>query len=441
MLITRRHAMRLALGGLGVTTAFASGLPTSMSVRPGWAQTLGVPGKTLIKIFMRGGCDGLYLTPPYGDNFYRNLRPTVAIDPPNDADPNSAIPLNGMIGFNPNLLPWMELWDQGLVAVSPATHYPDASRSHFDSQRWIEQGGRDQTTSGYLNRYVGVTPGDSPFRTLGVGGSGVPDVLKGAVTVPGIGNLDEFQLKDRRWCSDGNDCQENQLLNTMTRLYGDMASSAGKSVDQLTSAQGLQLVNVLEQLRVLDAEYEVEAGGLEYSGTSVGRGLEILARGIKSDLGIEVAALDWGGGWDSHSNQRPRGVQPTNLNHPYNANMRRGVDDILTFCRDLGPRLSDVLIIIGSEFGRTSRQNGSNGTDHGNAATWVLIGGPVRGGVVGDWPGLAPNQLNSGRYLEMAVNYKDLVCEALARHLGMPDSLYQDIFPGHTVTDMGVLRG
>ncbi len=438
MRITRRHALKLAMGGLGLSTALASGFPASMTISPAWAQQgFGIAGKTVIKIFMRGGADGLYLFPPFGDQNYRNLRPTVAIDSPSDSDPDSALNLNGFIGFNPNLLPWMEIWDNGDFALFPAAHFDGASRSHFENQRWIEQGILSTSGSGYLNRYMGTSDNDSPFRALGAGGSGVPAVLQGAITVPGIRDIDDFQLRHGQWC-DGDDCAENRLLSTLKDVYA-ADQMTGLPVEGLTLAQGTKLVRVMEQIRELDGDYETNAGGLEYSNSSLGRGLRLLAQGIKADLGIETAAVDWGGGWDSHSNQRPGNISPTALFHPFNGNMRRGADDILTFYRDLGERRKDVIMIIGTEFGRTSRQNGSAGTDHGNAGGWMVIGGPAKSGVYGDWPGLASNQLYQGRYLAQSVNYKDIVAEALIRHLGMDQGLVSTVFPDHSFTDHGAI--
>ncbi len=425
MLVTRRNALRLAAGGLGLTTAVASGFPEALTIKSSSAQELGVPGKTLIKIFMRGGIDGLYWVAPYGDPAYRDRRPTVAVDAPDDTNPNSAIDLDGYFGFNPNLLPLMDIWDAGDLAIFPAAHYQDASRSHFDSQQWIEQGVIGSSSiGGYLNRFVFETPGSSPFRALGAGGSDVPFSLQGAATVPSIRDVDDFSLEDWRWCS-GDGCADNRLTNTMLELY---SQSNETPIQQLMSAQGVKLLGILDQIKEIDEEYETDAGGLDYSNSSLGRGLRLLAQAIKADLGVQVAAIDWGGPWDSHSNQ---------VNFGYHNSMRQGAEDLLTFYTDMGNRMDDIIIAIGSEFGRTTQQNGSAGTDHGNGTTWYTIGKKVQGGIYGEWPGVAIEQLYGGRFLEMSTNYKDILAEVMFKHLGMDSSTLAAVFPDHSFTDPG----
>ncbi len=437
MMITRRNALRLACGGLGLGLGLASGFPDAVRLRRANAQTIGVPGKTLIKIFMRGGADGLYLFPPYGDSNYRRLRPQVAIERPSDSDPNSAFNLNGFIGMHPNFISLMEIWENNDLAIFPATHFYGASRSHFENQRWVEQGLTGTTDSGYLNRYLFQSPGDSPFRALGAGGSDVPTVLQGGATVPSIRDIGDFTLEHRLWCDDGNDCVENRLMTRLETLYAK-DGTLQNPIEDMVLAQGTSLLGVLEQLKSLDAEYEVSADGLDYSNSSLGKGLRLIAQGIKADLGIELAAINWSGGWDSHSNQRPPNRSPTSTQGMHGT-IRRGGDDLLTFYRDLGPRMQDVIVVIGTEFGRTSKQNGSFGTDHGHAAAWMLMGGSVNGGIYGAWPGLSEQDLYKGRFLEMSVNYKDVVSEALVRHLGMDEALLPTVFPDHSVTDLGAV--
>ena len=147
-----------------------------------------------------------------------------------------------------------------------------------------------------------------------------------------------------------------------------------------------------------------------------------MAQLIKADIGLQVAFVDVRGGWDTHTNEAGR--LPQLLNEFGRA--------LAAFHQDLGDRMEDVVVLTLSEFGRTTRENGSAGTDHGHANAMFVMGGPVKGGkVYGDWPGLEQEQLNEDRDLALTTDFRDVFAEVLVQHLGCenPDA----VFPGYPI--------
>jgi uncharacterized protein (DUF1501 family) len=146
--------------------------------------------------------------------------------------------------------------------------------------------------------------------------------------------------------------------------------------------------------------------------------LQQIARLIKADVGIEVAFADIGG-WDTHVNE---------VNQLAN-NLSEFGQSLAAFYLDLGDRMADVTVVTMSEFGRTARENGNRGTDHGHANVMFVMGGDIRGGkVYGDWPGLADEQLYEGRDLNLTTDFRDVLGELVAKHLGNPN--LKSVFPG-----------
>src|SRR5439155_1194629 len=156
-----------------------------------------------------------------------------------------------------------------------------------------------------------------------------------------------------------------------------------------------------------------------------GDSLKQVAQLLKADVGVEVAFTDVGG-WDHHAAEG--GVQGQLA-----ARLREFGQALAAFRRDLGDRMQDVVLVTMTEFGRTVRENGNRGTDHGHASFALVLGGDVRGGRVhGRWPGLAPDKLYEGRDLAITTDFRDVLGEVLARHLGARD--LSRVFPGYAVS-------
>ncbi len=150
-----------------------------------------------------------------------------------------------------------------------------------------------------------------------------------------------------------------------------------------------------------------------------------IAQLIKADVGVEVAFADIGG-WDHHVNEVGAKASVGQLPNV----LREFGDSLAAFYQDLGDRMEDVVVVTMSEFGRTAKENGNRGTDHGHANAMFVMGGPVQGGkVYGRWPGLAPEQLNEERDLALTTDFRDVLGEAVYTHLG--NRSIQSVFPGY----------
>lgn len=410
---------RLFVKGLlaaGATNGLLSGNPLSLKVNTARAAE----GKTLVVIFQRGGCDGLNSVIPYTEERYYQLRPTIAIAPPDAANPESAVDINGTFGFHPALAPLQQIYQGGQMAIMPTVHYPDATRSHFSGQHFIESGQRLNESDGWLNRHLQTQQFNAAFRAVGFGNE-LAQSLRGSQTVASLTSLDAFNL--------GIDEQdESMLLQHMGQVYNQ--DPGDRPTRQLLHRFGLKVTNDLDLIQQVRNQPYTPANGAVYPGNSFGRSLMQIAQLVKSGIGLELATAGIGG-WDNHSNQG--GGNAGGRQARAHAAFAQGIHALYT---DLGAMMSDVVIMTQTEFGRTAAENGSQGTDHGYASTWYAMGGGIEGGVYGDWPGLAEDQLERGRFLQRTVDYRDIYAEILQHHLLNND--LTTLLPGHSVTPLGL---
>ncbi len=426
---TRRDFLRSSAMVAATSMAGVAGAPQFA-----FGQSAG--GKTLIKVFMRGGADGLHLFPPADDLLYHQYRPKLGIEPPNPLDANTAVDLGESYrALNPNLEPLLEIWNDGRLMVSPATALPEGNRSHFDNQRWIGTGARDNYIDGYLNRYMQNVPGpDSSLRGLVLGKSSISREISGELTVPAISSLTRFDVRSNRYFCSGDGCSDNQLTDLMREIATNPVN--GTPLEEHIRANQFSMLEAIDDVAQAGEDYTPSADGMTYSDSPLGRGLSIAAQLIKAGIPLEVAAMDWNIGWDSHSNQITGGNNGvSNSNFAINRGMREGANDFVTFYRDMGNLMDDVVVLVGTEFGRTVKENGSLGTDHGHGGAWFAYGGPTVGGMGPDIASLEEDALLHGRYLPTVVNYRDIVAEIMVRHMGMSDGLISTIFPDHAFVD------
>lgn len=392
-------------------------------------------GKTLIKVFMRGGADGLHLFPAVGDPIYYVHRPNIAIEAPLDSDANTALNIGDSYrAMNPNLEPLMEIWNAGRMMVAPSTALEEGNRSHFDNQRWIGNGARSNLIDGYLNRYMqNVTGPNDPLRGAVLGKTSVSAEARGNIVVPAIRDRNGFDLENNNFCS-GSGCADNQLTELMREISSHPVVEDGLEA----SVRDNQLIMLDSIAKVQEAgmDYTTNANGLEYSNSELGRGLRLAAQLLKAGVPLEVAAMDWNIGWDTHSNQIAGGANRfSDQNFRYHSRMRQGATDFLTFYRDISEIIDDVVVLVGTEFGRTVIENGSRGTDHGHSSTWFAFGGPTVGGVGPDITTLDRDALRDRRFTPTRTEYKDLVSEIMIRHMNMPERLVSTVFPDHSFTN------
>jgi uncharacterized protein (DUF1501 family) len=188
---------------------------------------------------------------------------------------------------------------------------------------------------------------------------------------------------------------------------------------------GRETFEAVKLMQAIQKQPYVPAGQVKYPGGRFGQSMQQIARLIKADVGLEVAFTDVGG-WDTHVNEvgaKPTQGQLANLLSEFG-------QSLAAFYHDLGDGMADVTVVTMSEFGRTAKENGNRGTDHGHANAMLVMGGDVRGGkVYGDWPGLDREQLYENRDLDVTTDFRDVLGELVTRHLGNRN--VEAVFPGY----------
>ncbi len=374
--------------------------------------------KTVLVLFQRGGCDGLNVVVPYAEDAYYRLRPTIAVARPGQI--GGALDLNGFFGLHPAMAALHRLYQQQQVAVFPAVHYPNASLSHFDSQHFIESGAPRKDLEGWLNRYLATAAPVGGMRGVGFGNE-LAQTLRGQVAVSSLRDLAGFDLGLT-------DAAETRLSSRLGQVYAQHPED-NNPYAALLHQTGRTLLRDLDVTRSIDPTSYRPANGAVYPANLFGSQLRQSAQLVKSGVGLEVAMIDLGG-WDTHNGQGGAEGHQASL-------LQALSDGIGAFCQDLGAQMQDVLILTMTEFGRTAEENGSGGTDHGNASAWFAVGGGVRGGVYGTWPGLGSSNLYLGRYLAHSVDYRDIFAEVLGGHLH--STALAQVLPGYTPRSLGFL--
>jgi uncharacterized protein (DUF1501 family) len=400
MSITRRVFMRN--GAMAVIGTAA--IPTFLQRAAFAAETGSTGKKRFVVVFQRGAADGLNIVVPHAEPAYYSMRPTINIPRQNVID------LDGFFGLHPSMAAFQPLWKDGHLAIVHAAGSPDITRSHFDAQDYMESGtpGVKSTEDGWLNRALhDATPQkEAPFRAVAMGGR-IPRILSGPEPAVAIDNIDSFGVG-------GKNAAATPLANSFEAMYS-------QSVDSVLHGTGAETFDAVKMLKSANPERYAPAAGANYPRGPFGQALKQTAQLIKADLGVEVAFADVGG-WDTHVNQGGAQGQLA-------ARLTDLSQSIAAFWTDLGPLADGTVLVTMSEFGRTARENGNRGTDHGHANVMFVLGGPVRGGrVYGRWPGLAPEQLNEGRDLALTTDFRQVVGEAVYRHLGNRN--LTTVFPG-----------
>jgi uncharacterized protein (DUF1501 family) len=286
---------------------------------------------------------------------------------------------------------------------------PDGTRSHFDAQDYMETAtpGVKSTQDGWLNRYLHAREhqAQTPFRAVALAPQ-LPRSLQGIEPALAIGQIAQFGIR------------AGQASDMVQASFESEYAAAAQSVLHQTGREAFDAVRMLRTAN--PARYVVE-NGAEYPRSGYGDALRQIAQLIKADVGLEVAFAE-SGNWDHHVNEgAAEGQIATRLD-----DFSRGIAALV---RDLGDRMSDVMILTMSEFGRAVAENGSRGTDHGHGNAMMVIGGSVRGGkVYGRWPGLAREQRYDGRDLAVTTDFRSVFSEVVRGHLGVADT--RTIFPG-----------
>lgn len=397
---TRPHVERGAAAGVGGDAAALS--YGTAKQRP---RAAGDGAPRMVMVFLRGAVDGLNVVIPHGDPAYYQARPTIAVARP--GGPNGVIDLTGYFGMHPALRALHPYWDSGQLAFVHASGSPDASRSHFEAQDYMETGtpGQHNTRDGWLNRALGALPrSNSPVQALTVG-EALPRILTGPQVVA---NMPTGRNAGRPTVLD-----QPAVNQAFGALYAE-DPVLGKAYRDGLAARKTLMAEMSEEQRVAD------------NGAPLPNGLALdtarLGRLMRGDPRIRLGFLAVGG-WDTHINQGSGTGQLANRLTPL-------AEGLATLAAELGPAFNDTVIVVMSEFGRTFRENGNGGTDHGHGNAMWLLGGNVRGRrIYGEWPGLTTAALNEGRDLAVTTDFRAVLALLAQQHMRVGDAAMQKIFP------------
>ncbi|MGB2662383.1 MAG: DUF1501 domain-containing protein [Candidatus Acidiferrum sp.] len=375
------------------------------------ASTTGAGKKQLVVLFQRGAADGLNIVVPFAEPNYYRMRPTIAIPAPKRGGGDAVLDLDGFFGLHPGLAALTPLFQKNQLAIVHAAGSPDPTRSHFDAQDYMESGtpGVKATEDGWLDRAIGTVPEEnaSPFRAVAMGPN-LPRMLQGSTGAIAIPDLRQFKVQP----------QSAAMANV---AEGGFEAMYSQSVDHALHGTGAETFEAIDMLRKIDTTKYPPDNGADYPKSAVGQRLQQIGVMIKANIGVEVLFLDCGG-WDNHVNEGGAQGQLANL-------LKDLGQSLAAFHQDMGDRMADIVVVTMSEFGRTAKENGNRGTDHGHANCMFVMGGDVQGGrVYGKWPGLNDHQLNEGRDLALTTDFRSVVGEILTKHLGVTD--LAPVFPG-----------
>jgi len=383
---------------------------------------------TLVVIFLRGGADALNIVVPYAAERYHELRPTLAIPAESSGEGAGVLRLDDEFGLHPALSSLLPAWKEKRFAPILNVGSPHPTRSHFDAQDFMEYAapGLRTVRAGWLNRYLalgdrsggaeaGAPPQPEGLRVLAMQ-SLLPRSLRGGVPVLAV--PERSVLEDEK------------LLDQFGPLYGESAPAAEPAADEAMGtereengaviAAGRDTVRALEHFRRIVGSSQGAAGG--YPPGRFGGALRDLARVIRAGEDLELAALDLNG-WDTHVDQGGANGTMADL-------LRNLGDSLAAFMNDLGPHGERTLVLTMTEFGRTCRENGNYGTDHGHGGLMLLLGGAVAGGKLhGRWTGLEEKSLYERRDLQVTTDFRDVFAEVLRNHFRF--EVPADFFPGY----------
>jgi uncharacterized protein (DUF1501 family) len=397
-MISRRYFLKssgVAFAGLSFAPLF---LRTAAAAAP-------YKGKVLVVLFQRGAADGLSMVPPTADPRYFEHRPNLAVAK------DKALALDDTFGLHPALAPLKALYDAKTLSVVHAVGSTQPTRSHFDAQDFMEAGtpGTRGGNDGWMNRVVGAQPieGSTAFRAVALQAN-LPRALWGPAPAVAFGALADFRIRGGGVpkAANGFEAMYASAVDEALRV------SATEAFDAMQSVTTQKLMELKPQ------------NGAEYPSSPLGRRLQDIARLVRGDVGLQLAATDCGG-WDTHVAQGAAEGQLANRLKDFGA-------AIGAFNKDLGEKMRDVVFVTMTEFGRTVKENGNRGTDHGTASVMFVMGGNVKGGRVlcgpDGWSGLAVDKLHEERDLAVRYDYRSVISEVLTSRLAVPK--LAAVFPG-----------
>ena len=415
----------LKAGGLALFGIGLGGVPTFVAEA---ANLVKAPGlfkkrKTLVCIFQRGAMDGLMAVTPFTDQYLKAARPTLFMSAAKGSADKPLIDLDGRFGLHPSMSAFESVFKDGRLGIVHGIGSPNNTRSHFDAQDYMESGTpfNKGTASGWLNRAVGLLGHDAatPFQAVSLTSS-LPRSFYGDHPSVAINNLQDFSIQMR-----GNQNGANMAAKSFEDLY-DQTSSG------LLKETGKESFDAVKMLKNVDTKNYKPENSAQYPNTALGNALKQIAQLIKLDLGLEVAFAE-SGGWDTHFNQGT-------TNGIFSRNVKDLSECMMAFWTDMGAYQDEITVMTMTEFGRTVKQNGTGGTDHGRASCNFILGNDVNGGKVhGLVNSLAVENLEDGRDLAVTTDFRSVFSEVADRHLNINND--QTLFPDWNGKHIGMMRG
>ena len=417
---TRRGFIKaggLALFGIGL-----GGIPTFVA-RAADSNKIFSPykrKKILVCIFQRGAMDGLMAVTPFTDDYLKSARPTLFMSAAKDQKRAPLIDLDGRFGLHPAMNVFEPFFREKRLAIVHGIGSPNNTRSHFDAQDYMESGTpfNKGTSSGWLNRAVGLLGHDAtPFRAVSLTSS-MPRSFYGDNPSVAISNLQDFAIQMK-----GNPAAANMAAKSFEDLYDQTTSS-------LLKETGKESFEAVKMLQKTDTKNYKPQNNAVYPNSALGNSLKQIAQLIKMDVGLEVAFAE-SNGWDTHFNQGAEtGIFARNVSDLSSS--------ISAFWADMGALQDDVTVMTMTEFGRTVKQNGTGGTDHGRGSCSFILGNDVNGGIVhGNVQPLAVENLEDGRDLPVTTDFRSVFSEVADKHLKINNDKY--LFPDWTGKKIGMM--
>ncbi len=401
--LSRRGILKM-VGGTALATA------TLGDAQLAFGATAGTKANVLVTIILGGGMDGMSAVVPLGDPDYAPSRPDIAIPA------SLARKVDSMFGLHPALAPLYPLWDAGKFGAVQAVGQTSASRSHFAAMEHLEQAAPGSSVrTGWANRMIGLLPETGTFEAVSLGNAEIPGHLRGSNPSLAAGRLEDVILDVDwftplpLWQQAFTQLHTGERPETSVPMRSALAAAATVGAIPASTATG-------------------------YPNNSWGTALKDVARMVRSDVGLRVASVPYGG-WDHHENFGA----PNSTGGTFAGRLSGLAQGLAAFAADLGPDFDRVTVLTLTEFGRPLKQNGSGGLDHGHGFSVLLLGGGVNGGKVhGRWPGLAVANLDQKQDLAVTTDYRAIVSEILVGRMGIAAG--SPVFPGYTPTPVGAIR-
>ena len=389
--------LALATGGMLIP------IGTQSWIARGAKQKQIANAQRLVIVFLRGGIDGLNVIIPHQEANYYNYRPSIAI--PYPGEPEGMIDLDGLFGLHPTLSDLIPFWQRKELAFIYNCGSPDETRSHFDAQYYMETGipSIKSTQDGWMNRLLAILPPDRLTQALNVGVT-TPTILQGKMTIanlrPGKNSLNKLPI------------DQPIIHKAFDQLYSD-DSDLAKAFRKGIEAREIVMAELSKEM--------ISASGNAGSVNGFVDDAKEVGKLMRGDARTQLAFMSIGG-WDSHVGEK----------NILNRSLPPLGQGLATLIQELGNVYDNTVILVLSEFGRTVRENGNQGTDHGHGNVMWLLGGGIRGGqVYGQWEGLEENALHEGRDLPVTTDFREAIASILIDHISISHNKLESIFPGY----------